>query len=72
MVATSCLVMLGVPAGFGWKKITIAVEDDFEFWRGGRVAEGARLESVFILTGNGGSNPPLSAILYIFSVIHIF
>jgi hypothetical protein len=29
--------------------------------RGGRVAEGARLESVYILTGIGGSNPFLSA-----------
>src|SRR5882724_11897910 len=31
-------------------------------WRDGRVAEGARLESVFTLTGNLGSNPSLSAI----------
>jgi hypothetical protein len=31
-------------------------------WRDGRVAEGARLESVFTLTGNVGSNPTLSAI----------
>jgi hypothetical protein len=30
-------------------------------WRDGRVAEGARLESVFTLTGNVGSNPTLSA-----------
>jgi hypothetical protein len=30
--------------------------------RGGRVAEGARLESVYILTGIGGSNPFLSAL----------
>ncbi len=30
--------------------------------RGGRVAEGARLESVFILMGIGGSNPFLSAL----------
>jgi hypothetical protein len=30
--------------------------------RDGRVAEGARLESVFTLTGNLGSNPSLSAI----------
>ena len=29
--------------------------------RGDRAAEGARLESVCILTGTGGSNPPLSA-----------
>src|ERR1700757_1280123 len=33
-------------------------------WRDGRVAEGARLESVFTLTGNVGSNPTLSAITY--------
>ncbi len=26
-------------------------------WKDGRVAEGARLESVFTLTGNAGSNP---------------
>ena len=32
-------------------------------WRDGRVAEGARLESVFTLTGNVGSNPTLSATL---------
>jgi hypothetical protein len=31
-------------------------------WTGGRVAEGARLESVFALTRNVGSNPTLSAI----------
>ena len=30
--------------------------------RDGRVAEGARLESVYTLTGIGGSNPSLSAI----------
>ena len=30
-------------------------------WRDGRVAEGARLESVYTLTGIGGSNPSLSA-----------
>jgi hypothetical protein len=29
--------------------------------RDGRVAEGARLESVYTLTGIGGSNPSLSA-----------
>ena len=29
----------------------------FAKWKGGRVAEGARLESVFTLTGNVGSNP---------------
>ena len=32
------------------------------FWRDGRVAEGARLESVFRLIPNVGSNPTLSAI----------
>ena len=31
-------------------------------WRDGRVAEGARLESVYTLTGIVGSNPTLSAI----------
>jgi hypothetical protein len=35
-------------------------------WRDGRVAEGARLESVFTLTGNVGSNPTLSAIFHLF------
>ena len=30
--------------------------------RGGRVVESARLESVFALTGNEGSNPSFSAI----------
>ncbi len=30
--------------------------------RDGRVAEGARLESVYTFTGIGGSNPSLSAI----------
>ena len=30
-------------------------------WRGGRVVEGARLESVCTLTGTVGSNPTLSA-----------
>ena len=29
-------------------------------WRGGRVVEGARLESEFTLTGNVGSNPTFS------------
>ena len=29
--------------------------------RGARVVDWARLESVFALTGNGGSNPPPSA-----------
>ena len=38
--------------------------------RDGRVAEGARLESVFILTGNVGSNPTLSAILASFGSTH--
>src|SRR5271163_868302 len=33
--------------------------------RDGRVAEGARLESVFTRKGNVGSNPTLSAILII-------
>jgi hypothetical protein len=32
-----------------------------EVWRGGRVAEGARLESVFTGNRNVGSNPTLSA-----------
>src|SRR5271166_121077 len=32
--------------------------------RDGRVAEGARLESVYTLTGIGGSNPSLSARLF--------
>ena len=31
-------------------------------WIGGRVVEGARLESVFRGNSNGGSNPLLSAI----------
>ena len=31
-------------------------------WTGGRVVEGARLESVFRLKPNAGSNPALSAI----------
>lgn len=31
--------------------------------RGGRVVESARLESVFALTGNEGSNPSLSAMI---------
>jgi hypothetical protein len=33
--------------------------------RDGRVAEGARLESVYTFTGIGGSNPSLSAITFI-------
>ena len=33
------------------------------FWRDGRVAEGARLESVFRLIPNVGSNPTLSAMI---------
>ena len=33
-------------------------------WIGGRVVEGARLESVFRGNSNGGSNPLLSAIKY--------
>ena len=33
----------------------------YQGWKGGRVAEGARLESVFTLTRNVGSNPTLSA-----------
>ncbi len=33
-------------------------------WRGGRVVESARLESVFTLTGNEGSNPSLSAMIH--------
>jgi lipoic acid synthetase len=33
-----------------------------ELWKGGRAVEGARLESVFTLTGNKGSNPFPSAI----------
>ncbi len=32
-------------------------------WRGGRVAEGARLESVYTLIRIEGSNPSLSATL---------
>ena len=32
-------------------------------WRDGRVAEGARLESVFMGNCNVGSNPTLSAII---------
>ncbi len=32
--------------------------------RDGRVAEGARLESVYTFTGIGGSNPSLSAISF--------
>jgi hypothetical protein len=46
-------------------------QDDFDLLklflqpmrRDGRVAEGARLESVYTLTGIGGSNPSLSAML---------
>jgi hypothetical protein len=41
--------------------------------RDGRVAEGARLESEYTLTGIVGSNPTLSASLFAFnnlSVIH--
>ena len=41
--------------------------------RDGRVAEGARLESVFTRKGNVGSNPTLSASLFAFnelSAIH--
>jgi hypothetical protein len=34
--------------------------------RDGRVAEGARLESVFTRKGNVGSNPTLSAITSLF------
>lgn len=34
-------------------------------WKGGRVVEGARLESVFTLAGNKGSNPFPSAIICI-------
>ena len=33
-----------------------------DIWRGGRVAEGARLESVFRLTPNEGSNPSLCSL----------
>jgi hypothetical protein len=33
--------------------------------RDGRVAEGARLESVYTLTGIGGSNPSLSASFFV-------
>ena len=33
--------------------------------RDGRVAEGARLESVYTFTGIGGSNPSLSAITFV-------
>ncbi len=33
--------------------------------RDGRVAEGARLESVYTFTGIGGSNPSLSASLFV-------
>ena len=36
---------------------------EYQGWKGGRVAEGARLESVFTLTRNVGSNPTLSAII---------
>lgn len=35
----------------------------YQIWKGGRVAEGARLESVFTLTRNVGSNPTLSAMI---------
>ena len=37
--------------------------------RDGRVAEGARLESVFRGNSNVGSNPTLSAILYVIDLI---
>src|SRR5699024_2874008 len=33
-------------------------------WRGGRAVEGARLESVCILTDTEGSNPSLSALSF--------
>ena len=35
--------------------------DHSKLWAGGRVVEGARLESVFRFTPNEGSNPSLSA-----------
>jgi hypothetical protein len=35
--------------------------------RDGRVAEGARLESVFTRKGNVGSNPTLSASTFVFN-----
>ena len=39
-------------------------DGDFFWWRGDRVAEGARFESVYTCKRIGGSNPPLSAISY--------
>ncbi len=36
------------------------------------MADGARLESVFTLIGNGGSNPPLSAITPCETALGIF
>jgi hypothetical protein len=41
-----------------------SLERPAQFWRDGRVAEGARLESVYTLTGIVGSNPTFSAIFY--------
>ena len=37
----------------------------FKYWRGGRVVEGARLESVYTSNRIKGSNPFLSAILIV-------
>ena len=47
----------GIGEGAEKKWITMKI------WRGGRVAEGARLESVYTFTRIAGSNPALSAIL---------
>ena len=51
----------------GWATFRNA-QTGSDIWRGGRVAEGARLESVFRLTPNEGSNPSLSAILIFFVI----
>ncbi len=54
-------------------KIQKALEYDPNIRRGGRVVEGARLESVYTLTRIEGSNPSLSAInflnIYIFQMV---
>ena len=43
----------------GWARLT---EDRDIIWRGVRVVEGARLESVYTRKGIAGSNPALSAL----------
>jgi hypothetical protein len=48
----------------GRRLIKFELRRKFTARRDGRVAEGARLESVYTLTGIGGSNPSLSAIRF--------